>query len=248
MHAFEPFFQIGKEIVRVFQSAVNAQQRSLREKWPDRAMKMRRNNETFVSSPGIPNAETFKPVEEGCKRRLCDRRELHAEQSARACEIALPDRMAGIAFQRGMQHARHFRTTLKPSGELESRFLVAFQADRHGAQAAQGEEAIIAARTQPKTRMGIRQLFGVCRIGRYITEHHVGVAADIFGHRLDRQVGAVRKRVEMERRKSALSSDGEDVDMDSDEENDEDTVLNDEVCHGTSYFYGSSDANTPVIS
>ncbi|KAI9459149.1 hypothetical protein BJY52DRAFT_1416187 [Lactarius psammicola] len=37
------------------------------------------------------------------------------------------------------------------------------------------------------------------------------------------------KRVETERRKNALSSDGEDVDMDSDEENDEDTVLNDEL-------------------
>jgi len=37
------------------------------------------------------------------------------------------------------------------------------------------------------------------------------------------------KRVEMERRKSALSSDCEDVDMDSDEENDEDMALNDEL-------------------
>ncbi|KAH8993595.1 hypothetical protein EDB86DRAFT_1338044 [Lactarius hatsudake] len=37
------------------------------------------------------------------------------------------------------------------------------------------------------------------------------------------------KRVEMERRNSALSSDGEDVDMDSDEEDDEDTALNDEL-------------------
>ncbi|KAH9063252.1 hypothetical protein EDB87DRAFT_1575644 [Lactarius vividus] len=37
------------------------------------------------------------------------------------------------------------------------------------------------------------------------------------------------KRVETERRKSALSSDGEDVDMDSDEEDDEDTALNDEL-------------------
>ncbi|KAN0136836.1 hypothetical protein V8E53_005277 [Lactarius tabidus] len=37
------------------------------------------------------------------------------------------------------------------------------------------------------------------------------------------------KRVEMERRKSALSSDCEDVDMDSDEEDNEDTALNDEL-------------------
>ena len=57
------------------------------------------------------------------------------------------------------------------------------------------------------------------------------------------------KRVEMERRKSALSSDGEDVDMDSDEGDDEDMALNDEVCHDTSCFihYVLSDA-TPVIS
>jgi len=56
------------------------------------------------------------------------------------------------------------------------------------------------------------------------------------------------KRVEMERRKCALSSDGDGVDMDSDEENDEDTALNDEVCHGTSGFTTASDANTLVIS
>lgn len=58
------------------------------------------------------------------------------------------------------------------------------------------------------------------------------------------------KRVEMGRRKNALSSDGDDLDMDSDEDNDEDTALNDEVCHGTLCFiqYGSSDANPQVIS
>lgn len=57
------------------------------------------------------------------------------------------------------------------------------------------------------------------------------------------------KRVEMGRRKSALSSDCEDVDMDSDEENDEDTALNDEVCHGSRFSHHvASDANSPVIS
>ncbi|KAH9077935.1 hypothetical protein EDB83DRAFT_2216629 [Lactarius deliciosus] len=47
--------------------------------------------------------------------------------------------------------------------------------------------------------------------------------------RCARQAQARTKRVETERRKSALSSDGEDVDMDSDEEDDEDTALNDEL-------------------
>jgi hypothetical protein len=58
------------------------------------------------------------------------------------------------------------------------------------------------------------------------------------------------KRVEMERRKSALSSDCEDVDMDSDEEDNEDTALNDEVCHGSLCFihHAVSDANATVIS
>jgi hypothetical protein len=40
---------------------------------------------------------------------------------------------------------------------------------------------------------------------------------------------AREKRVERERRRNGLSSDGEDMSMDSDDENDEDTVLNDEV-------------------
>ena len=37
------------------------------------------------------------------------------------------------------------------------------------------------------------------------------------------------KRVERERRKNGLSSDGEDMSMEGDDENDEDVVLNDEV-------------------
>ena len=58
------------------------------------------------------------------------------------------------------------------------------------------------------------------------------------------------RRVEMERRKSALSSDYEDVDMDSDEEDDEDTALNDEVCHSNLCFihYTASDTNSLAIS
>jgi len=38
------------------------------------------------------------------------------------------------------------------------------------------------------------------------------------------------KRVERERRRSALSSDGEDLSMESDEEDDQEVVINDEVC------------------
>ena len=57
------------------------------------------------------------------------------------------------------------------------------------------------------------------------------------------------KRVEMERRKSALSSDYDDVDMDSDDEDDDDTALNDEVCYGLCFIHlTASDTNSPAIS
>lgn len=39
------------------------------------------------------------------------------------------------------------------------------------------------------------------------------------------------KRVERERRRNALSSDGEDLSMESDEEDDQEVMINDEVCH-----------------
>jgi hypothetical protein len=41
------------------------------------------------------------------------------------------------------------------------------------------------------------------------------------------------KRVERERRRNALSSDGEDLSMESDDEDDQEVMINDEVCRCT---------------
>jgi len=49
-------------------------------------------------------------------------------------------------------------------------------------------------------------------------------------HCVHRAQQARTKRVERERRRNALSSDGEDLSMESDEEDDQEVVINDEVC------------------
>lgn len=58
------------------------------------------------------------------------------------------------------------------------------------------------------------------------------------------------KRVERERRRNGLSSDGDDMGMESDEENDEELVLNDEACRAASCLCKSvSDTSTlPAVS
>jgi hypothetical protein len=101
-----------------------------------------------------------------------------------------------------------------------------------------------------KLNFGVR-LFSSTAVSGESSNPRDSLLRDRLKERCARRAQQARtKRVETERRKSALSSDCEDVDMDSDEENDENTALNDEVCHGSLCFihHAASDANSPVIS
>ena len=56
----------------------------------------------------------LQPVHKGGDRRFGHRLQLEAEQAAGALEIALPQGMAGIAGQGGIEDAGDFRPGLEP--------------------------------------------------------------------------------------------------------------------------------------
>ena len=80
-----------------------------------------------------------------CTAASRHRLEHDAEQAAGAGEIALPDRVAGTAFKRRMQHARDLRPLLEPARDLQPRLMVVRQPHRHGAQPAQAEIHVVGA-------------------------------------------------------------------------------------------------------
>ncbi len=70
---------------------------------------------------------------------------------------------------------------------------------RHGAQAAQREEDVVGADADDRAvRCAFLSAGNALRVGRHAAEHDVGVAADIFGAGLDRDVDAFLERLEIE--------------------------------------------------
>ena len=99
-----------------------------------------------------------------------------------------------------MHHPQHLRPPLQPARDRQAGLVVAPHADAQRAQAAQREIHVV----RPDAQAGgvdevleRRQRPG---IGRHAAEHDVGVAADIFGAGLDRQVDAFVEGAEIQRR------------------------------------------------
>ena len=78
------------------------------------------------------------------------------------------------------------------------------QPHRERAQAAQAEIDVVGPFAQPGEAHGILEVRDRRRIGRDGAEHHVGMAADIFGAGLDREIDAVVERAEIERRRPGI--------------------------------------------
>ena len=116
--------------------------------------------------------------------------ELDPEQAARAGEIALPDRMTGIALEAGMQHTCDFRPRCKPARHLETRTMMLRQPHRQRPRAAQREIDVVGpgAKTEAVERLLQARCVSAVRGDR--PEHDVGVTADIFGNRMHYQISA----------------------------------------------------------
>ena len=106
-----------------------------------------------------------------------------------------------------MEHALDLGLASDPLGERDTRFPMLFQAHRERAQAPLTEINVV--RTRRLTELVGRAPEprpGFLRAGDR-TEHGVGVADDVFGGRLHRDVHAVRKRLEVQRRPPGVVGD-----------------------------------------
>ena len=67
------------------------------------------------------------------------------KEPAGAVEVALPERVAGIGWQRRMQHAGDLGARCEPARDLEAGFVMTLEADIERAQAAQAEIGFLGA-------------------------------------------------------------------------------------------------------
>ncbi|MNY34067.1 hypothetical protein D3C86_1683790 [compost metagenome] len=110
--------------------------------------------QAFVAAPGGADAKEVQRVDKGFGRTRIDtffKSKRH--QAAGAAEVALPQRMAGIGRQRGIEHAADLGLALQPLSHLRRMALVLGQAHRERAHAAQCEIGVVGANGQAQCFM-----------------------------------------------------------------------------------------------
>ena len=122
------------------------------------------------------------------------------EKRSRAVEIALPDLMAGIVFQRGIDHTPHIRAFLKPARDGERALHLLLHPHADGAEAAQREVAVVGANAEAVIGDGFAHRQPVPLVGDDQSHHHVGMARDVLGRRVYGDVHAPLERAEVIRR------------------------------------------------
>ncbi len=97
-----------------------------------------------------------------------------------------------------MQHPGHLRPRRQPARHLQPGLLLVRQPHPHGAQAAQGQPAIVRAGilAQP-ARAGVQRVPVRGAVHRDAADQDVGVPGRVFGRRLDRDIDAVPERLEV---------------------------------------------------
>src|SRR6266404_3904945 len=75
------------------------------------------------------------------------------------------------------------------------------------AQTAQSEIGFIARGTEAQRAMGVDQPVLMSCVGGDRAHHDVGMAADVFRHCLHREIDAMAKRIEIERRRPGVVED-----------------------------------------
>ncbi len=159
---------------------------------------------TLVAAPGIAEAEQLEPVQERRNRRLGRGPEDHAEEAGRAGEIALPQRVARMIGQGGVDDGEDLRPPRQPAGQRKRLPLGFAQPQLHAAHPAQRQKDIFRAGGDRHQVGRLVELFEPRLVGRHETEQEVGMAGQVFRARLDRHVDAVRMRSEEERRRPGV--------------------------------------------
>lgn len=114
------------------------------------------NGEAFIAAPGITKAENLQCIEERMRFFLVATGKHEGENAGGAGKVTLPDFMAGVAFQCGMQDTVDCRMAFKPSRNFHGTLAVMFQPHAHGPHAAQDLVGIVSRRAQSKRPVGFR--------------------------------------------------------------------------------------------
>ena len=129
------------------------------------------------------------------------RRKKAAWNDARSLEVALPERVAGARRESRVQHHLHGRHALQAPGELLGHSAHVREAHAHGLDAAERQGGLIRRHADADHAQRVLDpLVQVEVTDSDRAEQQVGVAADILGQGLDREVGAVDQGFEQQRR------------------------------------------------
>ena len=153
----EAALEIGDQIVDILEPDMEAHRRAAGRPGGGAAhiVAIERDHQALEAAPRRADAEQRERVDEGVHRCLRHRLEHDAEQAARAGEVALPDRVAGTAFERRVEHARHLRPLREPARDLQPGLVVMRKAHRHGAQAAHAEIHVVGTDAEPHREHGV---------------------------------------------------------------------------------------------
>ena len=157
-----------------------------------------RQRQTLIAAPGGADAEQGEGIDHRDHRFRADiGLEDDAEQAAGAGVIALPDGMPGGAGKGGVKDAPHLRPLTEPARDANPRFHLVIEPDRERAHAAEREPAIIGARILAEgERRSPHPLPVLVGAGGDGAEQQVGMAADIFRQRLQRDIDAMGEGLE----------------------------------------------------
>src|SRR5690348_9655451 len=105
LQARESFFQIGDQITRIFQTGMDAQDRSFGGNGFGCAMDVTGEDQAFKAAPGIADAEMLQAVYQARDGLFRHGLQFESEQSRSPPEVPLPNGMAGIVRERRIKNA-----------------------------------------------------------------------------------------------------------------------------------------------
>src|SRR5258708_39221685 len=101
----EAALEVGDEVFRILEPDLQPDQGTARPGTDAaRLLDVLRHDQALEASPAVAQREHLEPVDERGEAILAAIGELHAEEAGRAEVVALPERVAGVALERRIEH------------------------------------------------------------------------------------------------------------------------------------------------
>ena len=151
--------EVGHKVSRIFQSDLKADNRAAIIAPGDGPVaEIYMHGKAFITAPRISQAEDLQGIEKSMSLLLVATIEDDRENTGGAGKIAFPERMAGMAFEGGMQDLCNARLLFEPMSDMQGVLLVAFKPNAHRAQATQDLISVVGADAYAKRTISFQQL------------------------------------------------------------------------------------------